>query len=198
MRQWFSANALGRLYNYSLLLKAHFVLKCYEHTLSPQPQPPCLPPLLGVQGKYRLPSVVRMGDVSGVVDPRIQPGAMLLNVFVLIYFKKKNLNFGITLYLQKNEKGSTQFCMLLTHFSLMLTSYVTGVPMSKLRNRQEYIIFTSAGHSVWISLVSSQISLCCSRIQSRTPFYLVQQPWWLDFGYAVVFHDMVKTRNNTK
>lgn len=54
--------------------------------LSPQPQPPCLPPLLGVQGKYRLPSVVRTGDVSGVVDTRIQPGATLLNVFVLIYF----------------------------------------------------------------------------------------------------------------
>lgn len=116
MREWFSENASWFLYNYRLLLKAHFVLKCYEHSLSPPAQPPCLPmttpspSLLGMQAKIQAPFSLKGGIYKwGTVETRIQPGSVFLHLFVLTaHFLKWTLQFGIIVSLQKSCKDSTQ------------------------------------------------------------------------------------------
>lgn len=47
-----------------------------------------------------------MGDVSGVVDTRIQPGATLLHVFVLIYLKNKIGILELLCIYRKMKKGA--------------------------------------------------------------------------------------------
>lgn len=69
----------------------------------------------------------------------------------------------------------------------MLTSCMTMVHrsyMSKLRSQYLYIIFSQMVGIVWLSLVSSPMSLFCSRIQSRTLCYSYCS--WLDRRILVV------------
>ena len=56
--------------------------------------------------------------------------------------------------------------------------------MSKLRSQYLYIIFSQMVGIVWLSLVSSPMSLFCSRIQSRTLCYSYCS--WLDRRILVV------------
>lgn len=117
MRWWFFANAPRLLYNYSLLLKAHFVLKCYERaSVSPHPSLAACqwhsPSFLGAQGKYRLPLILRMG--GGSEGCGYKEGAWVhVSQLVCInshffFFLKCSFSFGIILYLQRGCKDNSQ------------------------------------------------------------------------------------------